>query len=54
MTKEQMEEIARKFTGFKTLNDAHDGTDFCEIAKWTLCSMLEEAYEMGVKAGKGE
>lgn len=54
MTKEQMEEIARKFTSFENLDDAHNSSDFTEIAKWTLGSMLAEAYKMGVAAGKGE
>lgn len=54
MNLEQQEAIARKYTSFETLEDAHNGTDFCEIAKWTLVSMLAEAYALGVKAGKGE
>lgn len=52
MTKEQMEAIARKHTAFKDLSDSYSSDDFTEIAKWTLGTMLAEAYEMGRKSVK--
>ena len=52
MTKEQMEAIACKYTSFKDLSDSHSGDDFTEVAKWTLGTMLAEAYRMGRESVK--
>lgn len=51
---EKLTDIAKKHLGFETLQRQMSGADFREVSVWEVLAALDEAFEAGVAAARGE